>query len=203
MSSSTQILTDLATKCGVGGGAVQDITVDLNLKVCAPTKCYLWNSHLRFPCSAWITRLIFRGLSGGDHSRQLRVSDICCRYFGMIKFSWCESCLTMSLEFDSIHYFLTTLILLDENVAAFVSLLGHRHAHSYTDSAANLYQGQSLSYYLTLDRFPSHATHVQFLALPAEDSFVPVISLPSVHPQPHYVTCSAGNILDFGEAGYH
>ncbi|KAG2756060.1 hypothetical protein P692DRAFT_201700741 [Suillus brevipes Sb2] len=31
MSSSTQILTDLATKCGVGGGAVQDITVDLDI----------------------------------------------------------------------------------------------------------------------------------------------------------------------------
>ncbi|KAG1827120.1 uncharacterized protein BJ212DRAFT_1443274 [Suillus subaureus] len=31
MSSSTQILTDLATKCGVGGGAVQDITIDLDI----------------------------------------------------------------------------------------------------------------------------------------------------------------------------
>ncbi|KAG2158296.1 uncharacterized protein EDB93DRAFT_1076829 [Suillus bovinus] len=31
MTSSTAILSDLATKCGVGGGAVQDITVDLDL----------------------------------------------------------------------------------------------------------------------------------------------------------------------------
>ncbi|KAG1782660.1 hypothetical protein EV702DRAFT_1232674 [Suillus placidus] len=31
MSSSTQILTDLASKCGVGGGAVQDITINLDL----------------------------------------------------------------------------------------------------------------------------------------------------------------------------
>ncbi|KAG1905894.1 uncharacterized protein F5891DRAFT_1007071 [Suillus fuscotomentosus] len=33
MTSSTQILTDLATKCGVGGGAVQDITIDLDITV--------------------------------------------------------------------------------------------------------------------------------------------------------------------------
>ncbi|KAG2041661.1 hypothetical protein BDR03DRAFT_945351 [Suillus americanus] len=31
MSSSTQILTDLATKCGVGGGAVEDITINLDI----------------------------------------------------------------------------------------------------------------------------------------------------------------------------
>jgi hypothetical protein len=196
MSSSTQILTDLATKCGVGGGAVQDITVDLDITVRARTKCYLWNSHLRFPCSAWFTRLIFRGLSGVEHSRQLRVPDICFRHFGMINFFSCESCLTMSLELDSIHYFLTTLILMDENVAAhpaFVSLLEHRHARSYADSAANLYKGQSLSYYFTLDRFPSLAMRVQFLTLLAEDSYtyVTMIFLPSGHPQRHY--CSAGS----------
>lgn len=196
MSSSTQILTDLATKCGVGGGAVQDITVDLDITVRARTKCYLWNSHLRFPCSAWFTRLIFRGLSGVEHSRQLRVPDICFRHFGMINFSSCESCLTMSLELDSIHYFLITLILMDENVAAhpaFVSLLEHRHARSYADSAANLYKGQSLSYYFTLDRFPSLAMRVQFLILFAEDSYtyVTMIFLPSGHPQRHY--CSVGN----------
>lgn len=33
MSSSTQILTDLASKCGVGGGAVEDITIDLDIKL--------------------------------------------------------------------------------------------------------------------------------------------------------------------------
>ncbi|KAG1877942.1 hypothetical protein DFJ58DRAFT_753328 [Suillus subalutaceus] len=31
MSSSTQILEDLATKCGVGGGAVEDITINLDI----------------------------------------------------------------------------------------------------------------------------------------------------------------------------
>jgi len=34
MASSTQILADLATKCGVGGGAVQDITINLDITVC-------------------------------------------------------------------------------------------------------------------------------------------------------------------------
>jgi hypothetical protein len=69
----------------------------------------------------------------------------------------------MSSEFDSIYYFVTTLILLDENVAAqpaFVYILGHRHARGYTGSAANLYKGPSLSYYLTLDRLLNHAMHM-------------------------------------------
>lgn len=33
MASSTSILTDLAQKCGVGGGAVQDITINLDITV--------------------------------------------------------------------------------------------------------------------------------------------------------------------------
>lgn len=33
MTSGTPILTDLAQKCGVGGGAVQDITINLDVTV--------------------------------------------------------------------------------------------------------------------------------------------------------------------------
>jgi len=33
MSSSTAILQDLASKCGVGGGSVQDITINLDVTV--------------------------------------------------------------------------------------------------------------------------------------------------------------------------
>lgn len=88
----------------------------------------------------------------------ISASDIAVRSF----FSWCKSSLTVSSEFDSIPYFIDTVIFLDENVAMhpiFVSLLGHRLTRSYTDLVASLYKGWLLSYYLTLDRFLGTVTH--------------------------------------------
>ena len=127
MASSTAILTDLAQKCGVNGGAVQDITINLDITVRVRDMWCMDDCLTWFFYSAWITHPILRGVPGGEHSSQFCMSDIRFGYWGTITRSqidsrWpCPQGLISSLASGIIWF------LLDEDVARqpdFVHLLG-------------------------------------------------------------------------------